>query len=280
MKHAYLIMAHNEFEHLQRLLDALDDERNDIYVHIDKKVRRVPCLTTSKSRLTILNKRVNVRWGHISQIKAEYLLLEGAYIPERYGYYHIISGTHFPLMHQNRIHSYFDACSGLSVLSPIGWSKKEIRSKLGKYHIGISWLNSPCKLKSMLSRIVWLGCSRLQRGWIKRNYSFFNGKYSQWVSLSESALPIVLNAKKRILKQFRFTFCGDELFIPSILHHEGIKYRSDPKLLFTECFDISPKILSIEDFDCLCNSQCLFGRKFSDSSLPLIERLKGLKHIP
>ena len=36
-KHAYLIIAHNNFEQLKNLIHALDDTRNDIYVHIDKK---------------------------------------------------------------------------------------------------------------------------------------------------------------------------------------------------------------------------------------------------
>lgn len=37
MKHAYCIIAHNNLEQLQRLLLLLDDPRNDIYIHIDKK---------------------------------------------------------------------------------------------------------------------------------------------------------------------------------------------------------------------------------------------------
>ena len=36
-KHAYLIMCHTNFDQLMRLLELLDDERNDIYLHIDKK---------------------------------------------------------------------------------------------------------------------------------------------------------------------------------------------------------------------------------------------------
>ena len=30
-RHAYLIMCHNNFKHLSRLVMALDDKRNDIY---------------------------------------------------------------------------------------------------------------------------------------------------------------------------------------------------------------------------------------------------------
>lgn len=39
-KHAYLIIAHNEFELLKLLVSQIDDVRNDIYIHIDKKVRK------------------------------------------------------------------------------------------------------------------------------------------------------------------------------------------------------------------------------------------------
>ena len=37
MKHAFLIIAHNEYPILEVLLSMLDDERNDIYLHIDKR---------------------------------------------------------------------------------------------------------------------------------------------------------------------------------------------------------------------------------------------------
>lgn len=36
-KHAYMIIAHNEFDLLEILVRLLDDPRNDIYVHIDAK---------------------------------------------------------------------------------------------------------------------------------------------------------------------------------------------------------------------------------------------------
>ena len=78
MKHAYLIIAHNEFNHLQQLIDALDDERNDIYVHIDRKVKQLPDLIASKSRLIIIPNRIDVRWGSISQIRSKYALFEAA----------------------------------------------------------------------------------------------------------------------------------------------------------------------------------------------------------
>ena len=38
MRHAYLIIAHADFELLENLLSVLDYEDNDIFIHIDKKV--------------------------------------------------------------------------------------------------------------------------------------------------------------------------------------------------------------------------------------------------
>ena len=37
-KHAYMIIAHNQFDLLEKTIHILDDERNDFYIHIDAKV--------------------------------------------------------------------------------------------------------------------------------------------------------------------------------------------------------------------------------------------------
>lgn len=44
-KHAYLIMAHAEPELLTVLLSMLDDSRNDIFLHVDKKSALLDCFT-------------------------------------------------------------------------------------------------------------------------------------------------------------------------------------------------------------------------------------------
>ena len=82
MRHAFLILAHNEFQILRILLSMLDDERNDIYLHIDKKVvlgsLEQDLFRLAKARLFVLEQRLDVRWGDISVVKAELLLLETA----------------------------------------------------------------------------------------------------------------------------------------------------------------------------------------------------------
>lgn len=67
-KHAYLVMCHNNFEILCKLLSELDDVRNDIYIHVDKKVPSYPherlkeCVINAN--LYFVN-RLTVSWGGI-----------------------------------------------------------------------------------------------------------------------------------------------------------------------------------------------------------------------
>ena len=68
MKHAYLIAAHNNFAHLQRLIRLLDDKDTYFFVHIDKKSSVPDSLRKMKTTnpLTILNE-YKVEWGDRSR---------------------------------------------------------------------------------------------------------------------------------------------------------------------------------------------------------------------
>lgn len=67
-RHAYLIICHNNFEILQMLLSAIDDDRNDIYIHVDKKAVDVPFEEIKKSvchsSVTFI-KRLSINWGGV-----------------------------------------------------------------------------------------------------------------------------------------------------------------------------------------------------------------------
>ena len=112
MKHAYLILAHTEFEVLKLLVSCLDDPRNDIYVHFDKKVAVLPELQTRLAGLTVLDRRIDVRWGAPSMVEAELVLFEAALAQGPYQYYHLLSGVDLPLKSQDYIHDYFDRHAG------------------------------------------------------------------------------------------------------------------------------------------------------------------------
>lgn len=81
-KHAYLIMCHELNEILCTLMRMIDDDSNDIYVHIDARrqdfsneIRRI----VKKSLVFFIKDRVGVYWAHYSQVEAEYRLFRDAF---------------------------------------------------------------------------------------------------------------------------------------------------------------------------------------------------------
>ncbi len=70
-KHAYLIMAHNQPEHLRKLLDVLDNERNDIFIHLDKKssIDSQSLLDICQKSKMYFTNRLNVYWGGAHRLR-------------------------------------------------------------------------------------------------------------------------------------------------------------------------------------------------------------------
>ena len=79
-------------------LDKKTDESN--FSHIFTK--------RSKLSYVPLKDRINIRWGDISQEKAELEIFEYALSQNKYQYLHLISGQDLPLQSQDYIHNFFD----------------------------------------------------------------------------------------------------------------------------------------------------------------------------
>ena len=278
MRHAYLIMAHNEFVHLQQLIDALDDERNDIYVHIDSKVKQLPKLYSKKASLYVLENRVDVRWGHVSQIKAEYTLLNAAYQNGKYDYYHIISGAHYPLVSLDEIDRYFSTTFPASVLMPMDVSEDEIKMRIGYRNFFMRNLVSHNKFIFKWHHILWRAALYPQKKLdISRDISFTDGKASQWCSLTHNAVKAILDKEKVLTKRFKRTFCSDEFFIPAALKSTSLPIVYTDKLTYLSFYYGNAAKLTEKDYETIKASRCLFGRKFTSESLSLIKRIDSEK---
>ena len=108
-KHAFLIIAHNQFDILEKLIIMLDDDRNDIFLHIDKRVEHLDkdCyLALVKHSDLHFTKRMAVYWGHSSQVDCELLLLGECLKYGPYQYVHLLSGVDLPIKTQDEIHRF------------------------------------------------------------------------------------------------------------------------------------------------------------------------------
>ena len=265
-KHAYLIMAHNNFYILEKLLLMLDDSRNDIFIHIDKKVKgfdfnyfNALCL---KSNIVFTKKRINVKWGTQSQIKNEMNLFETAYKynPSGYKYYHLISGVDLPIKSQDYIHSYFKDKSA-TYLHFTGTPSIYDRQRISRYRVRIS--------NGKLGNWFYILQSKFNIDRLKRSKYEIKKGYN-WASLTNDAVKTLLDNKKDIYKLTFCSFCADEVYKQIILDYNNVNiYKNfdgktdDLRLVDWERGDANhPHIFNKDDFDLLINSDKLFARKF------------------
>lgn len=279
MKQAYLIIAHHEFEILQRLISILDSDNNIIFVHIDAKVKKLPHLFTNKSILHVLDQRIDVRWGHVSQIECELLLFESALKHGPFYYYHIISGVHLPIRPMKQINEFYERYSGYEIMHILEKCKGRNNIKLGRFNIGIKNFKHKQSWVQRLVQLNWVILIKFQK-----IFGIFNNpnadyvKSENWLSLTQDAVSYIVNHKNTIIKKYFYTLCGDEYFIATELTNANFKIFNSNKLLYQVWNGESPTILTMDDYNQIINSDCLFARKFSSSNIEIVDALSRQHH--
>lgn len=292
-KHAYLIMAHGNFYVLERLVRMLDDERNDIYIHIDKKVKEFDFEyyknLVRKSNLIFTERRLDVRWGNVNLIELEFLLFKSAFNKEKYVYYHLLSGVDLPIKLQDEIHSFFEKNHGKEF---VGFKEDRLfdKSRVLYIHLFPAWFKSAnLKLGFIYSKVrgAALRCQRFfhYRHLIEKD-GFVWKKGPQWVSVTNNFVEYLLPFEKSCLKMYRWACCADEVFLQTILYNSPFRehiYAYEKEQL-QACMRLvnwkegtknylqgSPDDFEMGDQEKLLYSDRLFARKFSDKNKDIVD---------
>lgn len=268
-KHAYLIMAHNNFSQLQTLITLLDDPRNDIYLHVDKKAKmfQPDRLQVNDSKLILVD-RIRVNWGGHSQIACELKLLKAA-VGEKYAYYHLLSGSDLPLKSQEDIHAFFDRHF------PKNFMEFDIKAnqtgsflpRISLYHFFQDAIGRTTGLPAAVLR-------RLENGslWIQEHIGARRKQYipaykgANWFSITNQLAEYVLSQESLIRKQFYHSVCADEIFLQSIAMDSP--YRDtvvNNPLRAIDWTRGEPYTYRADDVEALLRSEDLFGRKFDEN---------------
>lgn len=284
MKHAFLIIAHNNWWQLKKLIECLDSDTHDIYVHIDKKSKDFDedyfRNSATKSSLKFY-REFEVYWGGFSQVQVEMLLLKQAY-ENGYDYYHIISGADLPLKNNEEIDSFFEKNKGKEFILYDEDALKgnpEISRRAKYYHFlqnyrrrfAEKWKNNFftfCERVSLVLQIIF-GVNRV------KNLDWQIKYGSNWVSITDELVQVILDNKDRVTSLFSYTNCADELFIQTIAYNCGFKdhifHPIDNQMANLRCIDWSrgkngnPYTFRKEDEELLREDSNLFARKFSET---------------
>lgn len=272
MGHAYLIAAHHQMELLQILLQLIDDERNDIYLHVDKKCKEFEEEAVKKmiqkAKIHFL-KRKSVTWGGYSQIQLELELLKES-TQSYHDVYHLISGVDLPLKTQDEIYNFFDVNKGMQIVSyDYKMDMDDITNRMAQYRIFQDIYGNK---KNFLFKIDAISV-RLQKligiNRIKHNSELIK-KGANWFSITHEFAKYVINKEEKIRKRYKFTRCCDEIFLQTLLYNSSYS----TKVYFNEdanrCYNMryvdfqrgNPYIFRINDEKLLKSRPELFARKF------------------
>ena len=273
-------MAHNEWELLKTLVGCIDDERNDIYVHIDAKVAGLPQLAAGHAGLTVIDERVDVRWGDVSVVEAEYALFRAAYKPGKYSYYHLLSGCDLPLKSQDYIHSFCEQNAGREF---IGYTltdiNPEIVRKAMRWHFFPKEFREAKKWKRYLRAAALRGQELVG---YRRNIDIDFKKGSQWVSVTEKMARYFLDHEVWVGDVFHHTFCSDEMVMQTIAWHYAWERIYDKDDDARGCMRArgwrNGQLVDwcAADYEELAASPALFARKFNSSDWDFIRKIASL----
>lgn len=278
MEHAYLIMAHHNFDTLALLFRLLDAPNNNIYLHVDAKaqdfneedLRRV----LKFSQLTVLPRQI-VYWGGYSQIEATMNLVEYA-LKDGFDYCHNMTGVDIPLKTQSEIDRFFTEHAGYEFIDYMPERYEIAEYKCNYYH---RFVETKYNRKYKAVRLMDHGLAMLQKklGLKRRDIQFYQG--SAYFSISEDCAKYLISKKDEIRKDYRYTIGADQSYLQTLIMYSPFKdklYRFEERYYGNamlvdwnrrENRRNSPHTFRISDYDSLiaADEGILFARKFDEN---------------
>ena len=275
--HAYLIMAHKDDYTFRSLLRLIDDQRNTIFIHMDRKNSTYNFEKVIKYVQTkvIHVKRIDVKWGGYSLIEAELTLLQTAVKYGDFQYYHLLSAEDLPIKSQDEIHAFFDDASQkqYEFVHFDSISGEKYCDRVYYYYLYTDLVGRSRNIFSKILRnLQFVSLDLQKRLKVKRNTDLKVMKGAEWFSITNDFAEYIIERREWIKKKFKFSFCGDEIFLQTILFNSPFVDR-----LYLASFDNSyrqivryidwerggPYVFREEDFNQLINNKdAMFARKF------------------
>lgn len=232
---------------------------------------------TTRSSLIIVDS-ISVGWGDVSICDAEIILYDAVVKSScNYSRVHLLSGVDLPLKSQNEIHDFFNIHKDLEF---IDLRRDEIFEKRMKYYYFFFSQSRNSIILTFLRRMLLLPQTILVNRLKNCPLQFAYG--SNWASLTLRAVKEIVIVYKKYRKLFLYTSCSDEHFQQMILLSNGSFHffpKGNVRYIDWSQHLSSPKNLTIEDFDSLVNSDCLFARKFDmNVDLTIIQKIINKIH--
>lgn len=272
MKKAYIILAHKNEEMVKRLVDRLDDNDSNFFLHVDlnsniKGFREIFRNTPAVRFLP----RERTGWGSFGLVKAT---LNAMRIVQGGDYEKVIllSGQDYPIKSNEEIDRFFrDSPYNIfmdhfPLPNHHKWGPGGGMYRVNKYFFGLSFVMRMIAKTANFMGIVLPFAKRRELPDMKP----FSG--SQWWAMDRRAVNYILEyiaSHPEYVRYHQHTFAADELFFQMILLNCPDKSLRDnianDNLRFMKWKNgtvAHPEILGVSDVESISGSDALFARKF------------------
>ena len=287
MKHAFLIIAHKNWDQLKRMIKAMDSDLCDFYIHVNSQVE-MPNITdfsqlTRKSNVYFTS-RISITWGKYGICEASLVALAESYKKGKYDYYHLLTYSDIPLCSMKQIDAFFETNinnnpSGYKKTNYISAGKPnpKMASRVKYYNFFINHWRDENRFtrklatfsNTLLCRIQKaVGIDRLKNSGLE----LYCG--SSWWSITHDFAGYYLEKVDWAKKQFgKATFAADEFIPQTVIMNsqfcDSCYEQSDGVHKNLRLLDFdggngygSPKVWTIDDKKVLLSSKDIFARKF------------------
>lgn len=286
MKHAILIIAHNNLSYLIKIIEYFDDDFS-FFIHLDKK-RKFPTseLEALKSikNVKCITSKYKTNWGGFNILKAELLLMELATKESLFDYYHLISGQDYPTKSLPEFKMLFEKFNGMEFIEYNSLPKMDWdNGTLERFDYFRLYDYFDYRKHNGRKINNWVIKFQKNRKLIRKSPSDFIPLYggSAWFSLTNSAIRYILDYTQNhpwLYNRLKYTFAPEETYIPTVLVNSSFKSKIDNNNLryisWTFRNNSIPAFLDETDFYNILLSNTLFARKLStEISSNLITKL-------
>ncbi len=275
-KVALLILASSNIEVLNLLINKFDNEKFDIYIHLDKKFSDLSKEICLPFGAILLPNPRDASWGGFSLVEATFDLFKAARgdVRVNYSHYCLVSDSCFPIHSPERLFDFLlDGVSYINIGSETVNSNHPFGDRYYKYWlmdipVGNPKGNALVENKKYLDNFL----SGMNRPDGVPGYDFRVG--SQWMCLSNEIMTFLLDEmNKSLYEYFRYTKIPDECLIHTFISgliKDGLvsQDKISPSIHFVDFENQGrvpgfPRVVDETDLDRLLESGKFFVRKVS-----------------
>lgn len=267
MRVAHLVMTHKNPAQLIRMVSRMIHPDFDFYIHVDNKVNIDDFnLVLKLPNVTFIKNRINCNWGGNSLLTGIVSALNEIFSKkESYDFINLLSGQDYPLVPPAAIHHYLNTRKGNNFISfdphrdTLWWKEAVLRYE--KYHftdVNFKWKYG---IQKIFNNIL-----------PNRKFPIYKELYgssnSSWWAISIDCAKLIaheLTKNKKLINFIKYSWGTDEFVVATIIMNSEFKDSTiNNNLRYIDWSEgkPNPKILGMQDFDSIKESNMLFARKF------------------